>query len=84
VSEGPIDPKTFAATRDIPMMGELRRTCRAHKLRTGRHGGQLFLGRSPVDPFFPSTIRLRAMKAWKPGRTRVDGLTRPVRTRSSR
>ena len=46
------------------MIGELRRICRAHKLQTGRHGTQLFLGRTPGDPFYPSTIRLRALKAW--------------------
>jgi integrase len=57
-------PKTFAGARDIPMIGELRRICRAHKLQTGRHGTQLFLGRTPADPFYPSTIRLRALKAW--------------------
>lgn len=62
--EGEIDPKTFAGTRDIPMMGELRRICRAHKLQTGRHGSQLFLGRTPADPFYPSTVRARALKAW--------------------
>ncbi len=62
--EGEIEPKTFAATREIPMMGELRRICRAHKLATGRNGSQLFLGRSPVDPFYPSTVRARALKAW--------------------
>lgn len=62
--EGEIDPKTFAGARDIPMIGELRRICRAHKLQTGRHGTQLFLGRTPADPFHPSTIRARALKAW--------------------
>jgi hypothetical protein len=36
----------------------------AHKLQTGRHGTQLFPGRTPADPFYPSTIRLRAPKAW--------------------
>jgi integrase len=40
--EGEISPKTFAGARDVPMVGELRRICRAHKLQTGRHGTQLF------------------------------------------
>jgi integrase len=61
--EGEIDPKTFAGARDIPIVGELRRICRAHKLQTGRNGAQLFLGRTPADPFYPSTIRTRALKA---------------------
>ena len=62
--EGEISPKTFAGARDVPMVGELRRICRAHKLQTGRHGTQLFLGRTPADPFVPSTIRSGALKAW--------------------
>ena len=63
--EGEIAPKTFAGRRDVPMMGELRRICRAHKLQTGRHGEQLFLGRSATDPFYPSTVRARARNAWQ-------------------
>lgn len=63
--EGEIAPKTFAGKRDVPMMGELRRICRAHKLATGRHGEQLFLGRAATDPFVPSTVRARARKAWQ-------------------
>ena len=63
--EGPIEPKTFAGARDVPMMGELRRICLAHKLGTGRNDEQLFLGRSLVDPFYPSTVGARAHKAWK-------------------
>ncbi len=63
--EGEIAPKTFAGRRDVPMMGELRRMCRAHKLQTGRHGEQLFLGGTATDPFYPSTVRARARKAWQ-------------------
>jgi integrase len=62
--EGEINPKTFAGARDIPMVGELRRICRTHRLQTGRHGRQLFLGRTPADPFYPSTVRARGLKAW--------------------
>jgi integrase len=70
--EGEIDPKTFAGARDIPMIGELRRICRAHRLQTGRHDTQLFLGRTPADPFYPSTIRRRALKAWGWKQMRAD------------
>ena len=63
--DGEITPKTFAGTREVPMMGELRRICRAHKLKTGRHGDQLFLGRTTTLPFVNSTVRARARKAWK-------------------
>jgi integrase len=62
--EGEIEPKTFAGKRDVPMMGELRRILAAHKLQTGRGGRDLFLGRTSVDPFYPSTVRARARKAW--------------------
>jgi integrase len=81
--EGEIDPKTFAGARDIPMVGELRRICRARKLQTGRHGTQLFLGRTPVDPFYPSTIRSRALTAWgwKQVCERVVGVTKSGRPR---
>lgn len=63
--EGEIDTKTFAGAREVPMMGELRRICPAHKLATGRHGNQLFLGRTSTLPFIPTTVRNRACKAWK-------------------
>jgi integrase len=62
--EGEIAPKTFAGKRDVSMMGELRRICASQKLQTGRSGADLFLGRTPVDPFYPSTVRARARKAW--------------------
>ena len=75
--EGEINPKTFAGARNIPMVGELRRICRAHKLQTGRHGHQLFLGRTPVDPFYPSTVRARALKAWGWKQTRQPEPRRP-------
>ena len=60
---GGINTKTFAGARNIPMVGELRRICRAHKLQTGA-GHPVFLGRTPVVPFYPSTVRARALKAW--------------------
>ena len=63
--EGEIDPKTFAGAREIPMMGELRRICLAHKLSSGRRGSDLFLGQAPTLPFIPSTVRNRALKAWR-------------------
>lgn len=62
--EGEIEPKTFAGARQVPMMGELRRICLAHKLATGRRSEDLFLGRTAVDPFTSSTVRARALKAW--------------------
>jgi integrase len=36
----------------------------AHKLRTGRSGDELVLGRTAHEPFVPTTARRRARKAW--------------------
>jgi hypothetical protein len=60
----------------VPMMGELRRICAAHKLQTGRSGTDLFLGRSP---WTRSILRPSA-----PGRGRLGrrpGSSRCRRTR---
>lgn len=60
--EGAIDGKSEAADRTVPIVGELARHLAAHKLRTG--GGELVFA---VDgrPFVPSTVRRRALAAWK-------------------
>jgi site-specific recombinase XerD len=36
-----------------------------HRLRTGRHSNELVFGRTATLPFVPSTVRRRALKAWK-------------------
>jgi integrase len=36
----------------------------AHKGATRRGGGDLVFGRTAVDPFVPSTVRSRALRAW--------------------
>ena len=65
-AEGEIDTKTFAGTREIPMMGELRRVCLAHKLATGRARGRPVprpYRRRPV--LSASTVRARGRgSAW--------------------
>lgn len=62
--EGPIDVKTGAGRRKVPLAGELRRELIAHKLRTGRDGDDLIFGRTAQLPFVPSTVGARAQRAW--------------------
>jgi integrase len=60
-----LDPKTEAGVRDVPMLDRVYRALVAHKLATGRDGDDLVFGRTATDPFVPSTVRSRAVKAWK-------------------
>ena len=64
-SEGEIEGKTEAAKRRVPIGSELRRFLVEHKLRTGRDGDALVFGVSALSPFEPSTVRRRALAAWK-------------------
>ncbi len=69
--KGPIDVKTGAGRRAVPMAFVVRRELMAHKARTGREGPDLVFGRTATEAFFASTIRARANKAWKqPGSSR--------------
>jgi integrase len=63
--KGPVDVKTGAGRRAVPMAFVVRRELRAHKTRTGRDADDLVFGRTAADAFFASTIRSRANKAWK-------------------
>jgi integrase len=63
--EGEIDVKSDAGRRTVPLAGPLRSALAAHKLATGRDGEDLVFGREPRLPFIPSTVRSRALKAWK-------------------
>ena len=62
---GPVDVKTGAGRRAVPMAFVVRRELMAHKARTGRDGPDLVFGRTATDVFYASTIRARANKAWK-------------------
>ncbi len=64
-AEGEIDVKTGAGRRAVPLAGVVRRELAALKLRTGRDGDDLVFGRTAALPFVRSTIRSRALKAWK-------------------
>jgi integrase len=57
--------KTDAGTRTIPLVGRVRAELARHKLATGRSGDDLIFGRSTTEAFVRSTLRSRALKAWK-------------------
>ena len=63
--EGPVDVKTGAGLRSVPMA----LACGASSLPTkhgpNRDGEDLVFGRTRTEAFFASTIRARANKAWK-------------------
>ena len=61
--EGPVEPKSDAGRRTVPIAAVLRDYLDEHKLRQGRDEGLVF-GRSATRPFNDSTIWARARKAW--------------------
>ena len=63
--KGPVDVKTGAGHRAVPMAFVVRRELMAHKARTNRDGQDLVFGRTSTEAFFASTIRARANKAWE-------------------
>jgi integrase len=63
--KGPVDVKTGAGHRAVPMAFVVRRELIAHKQRTNREGEDLVFGRTASEAFFASTIRARANKAWQ-------------------
>jgi integrase len=62
---GEVEVKSDAGRRKVPLVGRIRRELVAHKLATGRGGDELVFGRTPQLPFLPSTVRSRALAAWK-------------------
>ncbi len=76
--EGVIETKSCAGTRTVPIPAILRGHLLAHHLRHGRPTIGLVFGRTPTQPFSPSSLRLRALSAW---RNASDGpLTRSAST----
>ncbi len=63
--KGPVDVKTGAGRRAVPMAFVVRRELMTHKQRTQRDGPDLVFGRTATEAFFASTIRARANKAWE-------------------
>lgn len=62
--EGEQDVKSDAGQRDVPILDLLTPDLAALKLRAGRAAGLVF-GLNAETPFYPSTVRNRALKAWK-------------------
>ena len=62
--EGPIEPKSRAGTRTVPIVAALRAHLAAHLLRQPRPRGLIF-DRSEMLPFDPRTLTLRANAAWQ-------------------
>jgi integrase len=58
-------PKSKAGKRRVPLVPPLVDLLKAHKQATGRDGDDLVFGRTAADPFVPSTVRSRALKAWQ-------------------
>jgi integrase len=62
--EGDVSPKTAKGKRLVPVAGALRRYLLAHKLASGRDGGDFLFGRFASLPFTPSAVGRRARQAW--------------------
>jgi len=63
--DGEQDTKTLAGERMIPLAGRLRADLARHKLATGRDADGLCFGRTAASAFTRSTLRSRALAAWK-------------------
>ena len=63
VKAGPVEPKSRAGRRSVPIAAVLRDYLVGHKLRLGRSEG-LFFGRSAGAAFNSSTAVARAKRAW--------------------
>lgn len=71
--EGEQEAKSEAGRRTVPLVGALRRHLATLKLASGRTDADLVFGRTAGAPFTPSTIRRRALDAWKAAE--LDALT---------
>jgi integrase len=71
--EGPIEPKSRAGTRDVPIVAVLRGHLAAHLLRKPWRSGLIF-GRTEAQPFDPRTLAIRAEKAWTAAKLTPIGL----------
>jgi integrase len=61
---GPVETKSRAGRRTIPIAAVLRDHLIAHKLRSGRSAGLVF-GRTAERPFMDTSVRARALSAWR-------------------
>jgi integrase len=60
---GPVEPKSHAGRRRVPISETLRRQLVAHRLRRGRAQGLVF-GSTPERAFDPPSTIARAKAAW--------------------
>jgi integrase len=63
--DGFVDTKSEAGDRFVPVPPVLKTLLAEHVARTGRRGGDLLFGRTPSEPFVATTVRKRALAAWK-------------------
>jgi integrase len=68
--EGAILPKSDAGARSLTMASVVREALIEHGLRCASTEGLVF-GRTPETPFVPSTVRGRALRAWKAETDRI-------------
>jgi integrase len=61
--EGPVEPKSKAGRRTVPIPAVLRRYLAAHELQARPREGLVF-ARTRGGPFVPSNVRKRALTAW--------------------
>ena len=64
-AEGEQATKTTAGRRTVPLIGRLRSDLARHKLATGRDADGLCFGPTASEAFTRSTLRARALAAWK-------------------
>jgi integrase len=61
--EGPIEPKSRAGRRKVPILGALRDLLVEHRMDRGEDG--LVFGRAPDKPFTPTFVQKCADDVWK-------------------
>jgi integrase len=64
-SAGPIELKSRAGRRKVPIAAVLRDYLVEHLGRCDRHDSQLIFGRTPVDPFVANRLQAHADEAWR-------------------
>ena len=77
---GEQEPKSRGSTRRVPIIPTLLGLLEIHQERTGRSGSDLVFGRTASDPFHRSSVRKRALAAWRRAdRAKAEKLRRPLR-----
>lgn len=71
--EGYVEPKSRAGKRTVPIPSGLREFLIAHKLRSGRSEGLVFVS-TLGNPFDPATVSRRAEKAWEKSKLTKIGM----------